>query len=115
MGFSFVLLSHFDVSAYLVDMKAYTNVLLNCFFLGFLSCYANAVLQCLAFTQPLTSYLLQGLHSRACKSLFIMLYIYAYNVYICSQFSYQGHVFNLLSTNHFILYSRSKKGLVLYM
>ncbi|KAK9949414.1 hypothetical protein M0R45_004938 [Rubus argutus] len=31
------------------------------------SCYANAVLQCLAFTQPLTSYLLQGLHSRACK------------------------------------------------
>ncbi|XP_024182286.1 ubiquitin carboxyl-terminal hydrolase 17 isoform X2 [Rosa chinensis] len=31
------------------------------------SCYANAVLQCLAFTQPLTSYLLQGLHSRACQ------------------------------------------------
>ncbi|KAF5180456.1 Ubiquitin carboxyl-terminal hydrolase [Thalictrum thalictroides] len=30
------------------------------------SCYANAVLQCLAFTQPLTAYLLQGLHSRAC-------------------------------------------------
>ncbi|KAL6225095.1 hypothetical protein ACLB2K_003947 [Fragaria x ananassa] len=31
------------------------------------SCYANAVLQCLAFTQPLTSYLLQGLHSRVCQ------------------------------------------------
>ncbi|GFS44031.1 ubiquitin-specific protease 16 [Actinidia rufa] len=30
------------------------------------SCYANAVLQCLACTQPLTSYLLQGLHSKAC-------------------------------------------------
>ncbi|KAJ1416392.1 Ubiquitin specific protease domain [Sesbania bispinosa] len=26
-------------------------------------CYANAVLQCLAFTPPLTAYLLQGLHS----------------------------------------------------
>ncbi|KAM1611693.1 hypothetical protein ACFX11_000487 [Malus domestica] len=31
------------------------------------SCYANAVLQCLAFTRPLVSYLLQGLHSRACR------------------------------------------------
>lgn len=31
------------------------------------SCYANAVLQCLAFTPPLTSYFLQGLHSKACK------------------------------------------------
>ncbi|KAJ4965532.1 hypothetical protein NE237_017381 [Protea cynaroides] len=30
------------------------------------SCYANAVLQCLAFTLPLTAYLLQGLHSKAC-------------------------------------------------
>ncbi|XP_050375495.1 ubiquitin carboxyl-terminal hydrolase 17-like [Argentina anserina] len=30
------------------------------------SCYANAVLQCLAFTPPLTSYLLQGLHSNSC-------------------------------------------------
>lgn len=30
------------------------------------SCYANAVLQCLAFTPPLTAYLLQGLHSKAC-------------------------------------------------
>ncbi|MCD7454865.1 ubiquitin-specific protease [Datura stramonium] len=27
-----------------------------------LCCYANAVLQCLAFTPPLTSYFLQGLH-----------------------------------------------------
>ncbi|KAL5714276.1 ubiquitinyl hydrolase 1 [Ranunculus cassubicifolius] len=30
------------------------------------SCYANAVIQCLAFTQPLTAYLLQGIHSKAC-------------------------------------------------
>ncbi|KAF5740157.1 Ubiquitin-specific protease 16 putative isoform 1 [Tripterygium wilfordii] len=30
------------------------------------SCYANAVLQCLAFTPPLTAYFLQGLHSNAC-------------------------------------------------
>ncbi|KAJ4963302.1 hypothetical protein NE237_023241 [Protea cynaroides] len=30
------------------------------------SCYANAVLQCLAFTRPLTAYLLQGFHSKAC-------------------------------------------------
>lgn len=30
------------------------------------SCYANAVLQCLAFTPPITAYLLQGLHSKSC-------------------------------------------------
>ncbi|XP_031392003.1 ubiquitin carboxyl-terminal hydrolase 18-like isoform X2 [Punica granatum] len=30
------------------------------------SCYANAVLQCLAFTPPLTAYFLQGLHSKMC-------------------------------------------------
>ncbi|CAL9753741.1 unnamed protein product [Musa acuminata subsp. burmannicoides] len=30
------------------------------------SCYANAVLQCLAFTRPLTAYLLEGLHSKRC-------------------------------------------------
>ncbi|XP_019455632.1 PREDICTED: ubiquitin carboxyl-terminal hydrolase 16-like isoform X3 [Lupinus angustifolius] len=30
------------------------------------SCYANAVLQCLAFTPPLTAYMLQGLHSKSC-------------------------------------------------
>lgn len=30
------------------------------------SCYANAVLQCLAWTPPLTAYLLQGLHANAC-------------------------------------------------
>ncbi|GLT71465.1 hypothetical protein SLA2020_434810, partial [Shorea laevis] len=29
-------------------------------------CYANAVLQCLAFTPPLNAYFLQGIHSRAC-------------------------------------------------
>ncbi|CAN6167250.1 unnamed protein product [Urochloa humidicola] len=31
------------------------------------SCYANAVLQCLAFTRPLTAYLLEGYHSRNCS------------------------------------------------
>ncbi|XP_019156586.1 PREDICTED: ubiquitin carboxyl-terminal hydrolase 16-like isoform X2 [Ipomoea nil] len=31
------------------------------------SCYANAVLQCLAFTPPLTAYFLQGLHSKGCR------------------------------------------------
>ncbi|XP_019445403.1 PREDICTED: ubiquitin carboxyl-terminal hydrolase 17 [Lupinus angustifolius] len=31
------------------------------------SCYANAVLQCLAYTRPLTSYLFQGLHSKQCQ------------------------------------------------
>ncbi|KAG6591695.1 Ubiquitin carboxyl-terminal hydrolase 16, partial [Cucurbita argyrosperma subsp. sororia] len=30
------------------------------------SCYANVVLQCLAFTPPLTAYFLQGLHSKSC-------------------------------------------------
>ncbi|CAL0319303.1 unnamed protein product [Lupinus luteus] len=32
------------------------------------SCYANAVLQCLAFTPPLTAYFLQGLHSKTCTN-----------------------------------------------
>ncbi|CAJ2641100.1 unnamed protein product [Trifolium pratense] len=32
------------------------------------SCYANAVLQCLAFTPSLTAYLLQGLHSKSCAN-----------------------------------------------
>ncbi|XP_059456635.1 ubiquitin carboxyl-terminal hydrolase 17 isoform X2 [Corylus avellana] len=31
------------------------------------SCYANAVLQCLAFTRPLATYLLHGLHSKSCR------------------------------------------------
>nr|GEW80069.1 ubiquitin carboxyl-terminal hydrolase 17-like [Tanacetum cinerariifolium] len=30
------------------------------------SCYANAVLQCLVYTPPLTAYLLEGVHSKAC-------------------------------------------------
>ncbi|XP_058759692.1 ubiquitin carboxyl-terminal hydrolase 16-like [Vicia villosa] len=30
------------------------------------SCFANAVLQCLVLTPPLTAYLLQGLHSKSC-------------------------------------------------
>ncbi|EOA15025.1 hypothetical protein CARUB_v10028379mg [Capsella rubella] len=31
------------------------------------SCYANTVLQCLAFTRPLISYLIRGLHSKTCR------------------------------------------------
>ncbi|KAM7262301.1 hypothetical protein ACFE04_021378 [Oxalis oulophora] len=31
------------------------------------SCYANAVLQCLAYTRPLTSYLVHGIHSKTCR------------------------------------------------
>ncbi|XP_040246401.1 ubiquitin carboxyl-terminal hydrolase 17-like isoform X3 [Aegilops tauschii subsp. strangulata] len=31
------------------------------------SCYANVVLQCLAFTRPLTAYFLEGLHSKHCS------------------------------------------------
>ncbi|CAH9078369.1 unnamed protein product [Cuscuta europaea] len=30
------------------------------------SCYANAVLQCLAFTPPFTAYFLQGFHAKGC-------------------------------------------------
>ncbi|KAJ6815891.1 ubiquitin carboxyl-terminal hydrolase 17-like [Iris pallida] len=30
------------------------------------SCYANAVLQCLAFTRPVTAYLLEGFHMKTC-------------------------------------------------
>lgn len=36
------------------------------------SCYANAVLQCLTFTRPITSYLLQRLHSETCKYRFMI-------------------------------------------
>ncbi|KAG8632826.1 hypothetical protein MANES_18G059900v8 [Manihot esculenta] len=32
------------------------------------SCYANAVLQCLSFTPPLTAYFVQGLHSKECAN-----------------------------------------------
>ncbi|KAI3451214.1 hypothetical protein Pfo_007879 [Paulownia fortunei] len=44
------------------DVKLHPFGLVNC---GN-SCYANAVLQCLTFTRPITSYLLQGLHSKTC-------------------------------------------------
>ncbi|PIN12517.1 Ubiquitin carboxyl-terminal hydrolase [Handroanthus impetiginosus] len=45
------------------DVELHPFGLLNC---GN-SCYANAVLQCLIFTRPIASYLLQGLHSRTCR------------------------------------------------
>ncbi|KAK4434232.1 Ubiquitin carboxyl-terminal hydrolase 16 [Sesamum alatum] len=31
------------------------------------SCYANAILQCLTFTPPLTAYFLQGFHAKTCQ------------------------------------------------
>ncbi|KOM26541.1 hypothetical protein LR48_Vigan284s002700 [Vigna angularis] len=62
------------------------------------SCYANAVLQCLAYTRPLTSYLFQGFHSKRCKFLLIIL----------SRFNlsnYQDLVINLI----FIMLSLGQK------
>ncbi|CAA2989381.1 ubiquitin carboxyl-terminal hydrolase 17 isoform X1 [Olea europaea subsp. europaea] len=49
---------------YFCDVELHPFGLVNC---GN-SCYANAVLQCLAFTRPISSYLLQGFHSKTyCK------------------------------------------------
>lgn len=39
---------------------------------NYCSCYANAVLQCLACTPPLTAYLVQGLHSKSCTFLIMI-------------------------------------------
>ncbi|XP_062193160.1 ubiquitin carboxyl-terminal hydrolase 17-like [Phragmites australis] len=52
-----------------VDLYNFKKVELQPFGLHNLgnSCYANAVLQCLAFTRPLTAYLLEGHHSRNCS------------------------------------------------
>lgn len=58
------------------------------------SCYANAVLQCLAFSPPLTAYFLQGLHSKTCMLLIVcnlltihvnLLYIYV-SIAVCNSF-----------------------------
>ncbi|KAK8472230.1 hypothetical protein PHAVU_002G148100 [Phaseolus vulgaris] len=60
MGFPYELF----VELYCYDkMKLFPFGLTNC---GN-SCYANAVLQCLAYTRPLTSYLFQGFHSKRCQ------------------------------------------------
>jgi len=51
------------------------------------SCYANAVLQCLAFTPPLNAYFLQGIHSRACMFMITVSFVdllnvgYLYNIH----------------------------------
>ncbi|WVZ92464.1 hypothetical protein U9M48_038527 [Paspalum notatum var. saurae] len=54
---------------YELFVKLYGKVELHPFGLHNLgnSCYANAVLQCLMFTRPLTTYLLEGLHSKNCS------------------------------------------------
>ncbi|KAI9073976.1 hypothetical protein K1719_044040 [Acacia pycnantha] len=50
-------------------LEEYEAILCNSpWMLLLLNCYANVVLQCLAFTPPLTAYLLQGLHSKACAN-----------------------------------------------
>ncbi|KAK3133561.1 hypothetical protein QOZ80_6AG0538070 [Eleusine coracana subsp. coracana] len=52
-----------------VDLYNFEKVELHPFGLYNLgnSCYANAVLQCLTFTRPLTAYLLEGHHSQNCS------------------------------------------------
>ncbi|CAO2188605.1 unnamed protein product [Urochloa humidicola] len=54
---------------YELFVKLYDKIELHPFGLHNLgnSCYANAVLQCLMFTRPLTTYLLEGLHSKNCS------------------------------------------------
>ncbi|XP_057783867.1 ubiquitin carboxyl-terminal hydrolase 17 [Salvia miltiorrhiza] len=63
--------NHKVIFSFKIFMQLYTsdNVGLHPFGLANCgnSCYANAVLQCLIFTRPITSYLLQGLHSKTCR------------------------------------------------
>ena len=48
--------------------KCSNYTVLSIFSLLFLySCFANVVLQCLTYTQPLAAYLLEGIHSEHCK------------------------------------------------
>ncbi|KAL5223267.1 hypothetical protein ABZP36_027980 [Zizania latifolia] len=61
--------SELTLFPYELFVKLYDKVELQPFGLHNLgnSCYANAVLQCLMFTRPLTSYLLGRLHSKNCS------------------------------------------------
>ncbi|RCV31529.1 hypothetical protein SETIT_6G185200v2 [Setaria italica] len=61
--------SELTLFPYELFVKLYDKVELHPFGLHNLgnSCYANAVLQCLMFTRPLTTYLLGGLHSKNCS------------------------------------------------
>ncbi|KAI4389472.1 hypothetical protein MLD38_001694 [Melastoma candidum] len=58
------------IFSYKLFVKLYTWKEVELLPCGFIncgnSCYANAILQCLAFTPPLTAYFLQGLHCRTC-------------------------------------------------
>lgn len=49
-----------------VPCRNFPPLMLTQYLYLFCSCYANVVLQCLAFTPPLTAYFLQGLHSKEC-------------------------------------------------
>ncbi|XP_062195621.1 ubiquitin carboxyl-terminal hydrolase 17-like [Phragmites australis] len=61
--------SELTLFPYELFVKLYDKVELHPFGLHNLgnSCYANTVLQCLMFTRPLTTYLLEGLHSKNCS------------------------------------------------
>ncbi|KAL6644646.1 hypothetical protein ACP70R_016254 [Stipagrostis hirtigluma subsp. patula] len=61
--------SELTLFPYELFVKLYDKIELHPFGLHNLgnSCYANAVLQCLMFTRPLTTYLLEGLHSKNCS------------------------------------------------
>ncbi|CAL5001606.1 unnamed protein product [Urochloa decumbens] len=61
--------SELTLFPYELFVKLYDKIELHPFGLHNLgnSCYANAVLQCLMFTRPLTTYLLGGLHSKNCS------------------------------------------------
>ena len=48
------------------------------------SCFANVVLQCLTYTQPLAAYLLEGVHSEHCK--YILSFNYTCVTTICTSF-----------------------------
>ncbi|XP_019185636.1 PREDICTED: ubiquitin carboxyl-terminal hydrolase 17-like isoform X2 [Ipomoea nil] len=65
--------NHKAIFPYELFAQLYTVELVELYPFGLLncgnSCYANAVLQCMAFTRPITYYLLQGLHTKTCQKI----------------------------------------------